>query len=166
MATISIKVKPAVFRFIENNFPKVKEKYDVRNTWLHEMVVAGLVRMNNNTHYEVSRNFENWKTIELIISGRWETMYGNTLTQENQNRINCALYKLLINEICTGVMNAHVLTGYPKNKLMKDYLCNQMYEENELNLARISKIYQRKYLQKEKEMREVFISSDTKLTLN
>jgi hypothetical protein len=156
MASITLKVKPAVFRWIDNNFTKQKGKYDVRNSWVHDMVVAGLARVHTNSVGEVSRNFENWKTIELIISGRYATRFGTNLTAENQHRINCALYKMLINEICTGVMHAHVLTGYPKNTMIKNYLSNYFYDENELSLACVSKIYQRKYLDKEKLMREKF----------
>jgi hypothetical protein len=166
MATISIKVKPAVFRWINNNYPKKNGAYDVRNNFLHEMVVCGLVRKCNNKNANVSKFFHSWKSVELIVSGYWVQQYGYLLTYENQSKINSALFNLLVNEICTGVMNAHILTGYPKNTLMKNYLYNQMYRENELKLSCISKIYQRKYLKKETYIREIFNKIDNKLTQN
>ena len=166
MAVVSLKVKPAVFRWIDNNFPKVKEKYDVRGSFLHEMICAGLVRVGNNKNAIINKHFSSWKTIDLIVSGYWVAQYGTNLTNENQCRINSALYDFLANEICTGVMNAHVLTNYPKNTLLKSYLCNLLYDENELSLACIAKIYQRKYLEKERNMRENFTESNIKLILN
>ena len=164
MRSITIKVRPAVFRWIDNNFKKTKGGYDVRNSFLHEMICAGLTRKTNHNKLVNKHYFHNYIPVQLIVSAYWTDRYGYHLTEENQCRINAALYKLLTNEICTGVMNAHIFSGYPKNMIMKEYLFNLMYEEHELNLACISKIYQRKYLKKEKELREKFDISITKLT--
>jgi hypothetical protein len=154
MSSITLKVKPAVFRWIDNNFPKQKGKYDVRNSWVHEIVIAGLVRRTNNRKCNINKDFEKWKSIELIISAHWVERFGLTLTDENMCMINRCLYKFLTNEICYSATLAHVHARYPKHTMFKKLLFNYRYEENELNVSCISKIYQRKYLKIEKKMCE------------
>jgi len=156
MATITLRVKPAVFRWIDNNFPKVKGAYDVRKTFLHDMVVAALSRSNHVCNNSADKRIATFRTVRLRINGRWLERFGTVLSDESIVRLNQALYNLLINEICNSVMHAHVLTDYPKNTMLKKYLSNLLYKENELSLSCISKIYQRKYLWKEKKMRQNF----------
>jgi hypothetical protein len=163
MASITIHVRPAVFRWINNNFKEVKGKYDVRNSFLHEMITAGLIRQTNHNILINKDYFSTYKPVQLIVSAHWTDHYGYLLTDENQYRINATLYKILTHEICTGVMHGYLFGGIPKNKLMKEYLLSLMYEETELNLACISKIYQRKYLPEEKKLREKFDITITKL---
>ena len=164
MASITIRVRPAVFRWIENNFKKVKGRYDVRGSFLHEMLCAGLTRKTNAKNLVAKKYMKQYKQVTLIVSNYNTDRYGYNITEENQCRINQALFKFLTHEICTSVMNAHIFSNYPKVMIMKEYLFNMMYEEDELSLACISKIYQRKYLKKERELRSNIMENIVKVT--
>ena len=155
MATITLKVRPVVFRWIDNNFPKHRGKYDVRGSFIHPIICAALVRGNKHLNPIFVQKLKTYQSIELIISGHWVTNYGSVIIEEFQIRFNALMYAFITNEICTTAMNSHVYAAQPKTTIMRELLILGNYNDNELTLACICKIYQRKYLKKEKELRQM-----------
>ena len=153
---ISIKVHPAVTRYFDNIFLKdrVTGAYDIRQSDFYYCISGALQQSHFKAPSLVSKKYSNFILISLIITEFDFYHYGYMMSEYNQYRISKFILNTIIDKACYKIMLAHCICGIPRDTALKAFLDENFFEENELSYNNLRKIYQRKYLEKESEIRE------------
>jgi ribonuclease HII len=125
---ISINVHPAVFRYIDNTYPQETGIYNITKSPFYFLVSSMLSR--NFYHY-------GWQIVPL-----------------QQCRFSKAILQIIIDQACNKIALAHVIAGIPRDQAIREVILENLFEDNEMNYSSLRKIYQRKYIAKEKAIRE------------
>ena len=151
---ISIRVHPAVFRYLDSNFPKTGSAYDLRRHFLHDFLRAGLTRQPDTE--KPPKAFIGYTEIKVVFTHRDCRQNGFSISESHQAAFSRLAYKFIQQTACHEVLYAHVAGGIPRDTAIKEYLLENLYEEHELNYAALRKYYQRNWMETEKHVLEEY----------
>ena len=152
--SIAIKVHPAVFRYLDSNFPKTGGAYDIRKHFLHDFLRVGLTRQPDTE--KPSKAFHGFHEINVVFTQRDCRQNGFSISESHQAAFSRLAYKFIQQTACQEVLYAHVAGGIPRDTAIKEYLLENLYEEHELNYAALRKYYQRNWMETEKHVLEEY----------
>jgi hypothetical protein len=149
-----IKVHPAVFRYIDNTFSRVRDVnskaadvYDLRRHLLYNFVSVGLSRSSISVPSMIPLQYEKMKTVKVAITSWDYHHYGWDIPPIHQVALSNHIYKQILFDACYRIMICHVFGGLPRDKAIKDFLAEHCFEESELNYAALRKHYQRHWIE-------------------
>jgi hypothetical protein len=152
-----IKVHPAVFRYMDNTFSRVRDVnskaadvYDLRRSLLYGFISAGLSRRSINATSMLPLQYEKMKTVKIAITSWDYHHYGWDIPPIHQVALSNHIYKQILFDACYRIMICHVFAGLPRDAAIKEYLSEHLFEEHELNYAALRKHYQRHWIETEK----------------
>lgn len=151
---ISINVHPAVFRYIDNSYPNENGVYNITKSPFYFLVSSMLSRSGVNRPSKISKKYGSYVPISLFITEEDFYHYGWNITPLQQCRFSKAILQTIIDQACNKIALAHVMAGVPRDQAIREVLIENLFEDNEMNYACLRKIYQRKYIAKEKAIRE------------
>jgi len=150
----TIKVHPAVFRYIDNTFEKTSGAYDLRGHLLYNFISTGLNRKSINMPSMIPLMYEKMKEIKIVIGSFDYHHYGWEIPPIHQVAISNHIYKQILFDACYRIMVSHVFGGLPRDTAIKEYLNEHFFEEEELNYPALRKHYQRHWIDTEKIAKE------------
>jgi len=159
-STTNIMVHPAVWRHLDNNAPKLRDAYDLRESPLYPLISVGLARSTTPTPSHAPKHPERLRKIKVVITGWDADHYGDTIPPKHQNTINRFVYAQLLHEACLEILLTHIIGEMPRDAAIKEHLFNNFYEPEELNYAALRKHYQRHWMEREKKFLEDIEFSD------
>lgn len=153
---IQVKVHPAVARHFDNTFlkDKITGAYNIRQSDFYYCISGALQQSHLKSQSLISKKYSNFIPISLIINEFDFYHFGYMISEYNQYRISRFFFNMIIDKACYKIMLAHCICGIPRDTALKAFLDENFFEEDELNYSNLRKIYQRKYLEKESEIRE------------
>lgn len=146
----TIRVHPAVFRYIDNSFNRVGDAYDLRGHLLYDFISVGLSRRSIKVASMLPLQYEKMLTIKVIITSWDYNHYGWDIPPIHQVSLSNHIYRQILFDACYRVMICHVFGGLPRDTAIKEYLWEHGFEECELNYPALRKHYQRHWLDTEK----------------
>jgi hypothetical protein len=146
----TIRVHPAVFRYLDTNFSKVGDAYNLRGHLLYNFISVGLSRSTIKVESLIPLQYEKMRKIEVAITSWDYEHYGWEIPPIHQVAISNHIYKQILFDACYRVMICHIFGGLPRDTAIKEYLWEYCFEECELNYAALRKHYQRHWLETEK----------------
>ena len=154
---VNIRVHPAVKRYITNHFPDRCGAYDLRGHFLHDYLRAGLTKLPQND--EPLQLPE----IRIAISRRDGQRLGTEIPAAFQAEFSRLAYKYIQQTACMMVLFAHTAGGVPRDTAIKEYLLDNLFEDDELNYAALRKYYQRNWMETERRIKEECNSLTTRI---
>ena len=151
---LTVRVHPAVLRYIDNTFPRTKDAYDLRRHFLHDFLCAGLTRQPGTE--KPPKAFYDFPVVKVVFSCRDCRQFGYYLSEVHQFAFSRLAYKFIQQTACHEVLYAHVAGGVPRDTAIKEYLLENLYEEDELNYAALRKYYQRNWMEIERRVLEEY----------
>jgi len=152
--SIKFSFEPSVVRYLENNIKKISGVFDLRKNHIYPFLVLCLQRHNNQSKLTVPSSFNSYKEVNIAVK-EWDySHFGDKISPMAMIQLNNVIYKQIIRDACYRIMVAHVFSGIPRDTCIKDYLFECSYTEEEINYAALRKYYQRKWMNKEKELKE------------
>lgn len=151
---IPIRVHPAVYRFIDNNYNSVSGAYDFRKENLYYFVSGCIQQSNIKNKSRISVKFSDYVLIYIHITEYDFYHFGYQMSEFQQFRFSKFVLALIIEKGCDKIMLAHTIAGVPRDVAIREFLLENLFEENEFNYAQFRKLYQRKWINKEKEISE------------
>ncbi len=152
--TVTIRVHPAVRRWMENTFPKAGGAYDLRGHFLHDFLRAGLTKEVKAR--AVPETFRSLPEIKVAVSRRDCRILGGAIPEPLQAEFSQLAYKYIQQTACHQILFAHIAGGVPRDTAIKEYLLSYLYEDDELNYAALRKYYQRNWMETERRVLEDF----------
>ena len=143
--TVTIRVHPAVRRWFENTFPKVGGAYDLRGHFLHDFLRAGLTKEPQG-----GREPSPLPEVRVAVSRRDGQRLGTELPAAFQDDFSRLAYRYIRQTACLMVLFAHTAAKVPRDTAIKEYLLDNLYEDEELNYAALRKYYQRNWMETER----------------
>ena len=152
--TVTIRVHPAVRRWMENTFPKAGGAYDLRGHFLHDFLRAGLTKeVKART---VPETFRSLPEVKIAVSHRDCRILGGAIPEPLQAEFSQLAYKYIRQTACQGILFAHLAGGVPRDTAIKEYLLAYLYEDDELNYPALRKYYQRNWMETERRVLEEY----------
>ena len=151
---VKIRVHPAVVRHFENTFTKKQGVYDLRKHFYYNLISSGLTRKTVNAPSLLSKRYEELKEVEVLITAWDYHHYGDIISPFYQVSLSQHIYKQILYDACTYILFAHIYGLMPRDTAIKQYLCENLFYENELNYPALRKHYQRHWLETEKVLKE------------
>ena len=152
--TVTIRVHPAVRRWMENTFPKAGGAYDLRGHFLHDFLRTGLSKEVNAR--AVPEAFQSLPEIKVAVSRRDCRILGDRIPEPLQAAFSQLAYKYIRQTACQGILFAHLAGGVPRDTTIKEYLLAYLYEDDELNYPALRKYYQRNWMETERRVLEEY----------
>ena len=152
--TVTIRVHPAVRRWMENTFPKAGDAYDLRGHFLHDFLRTGLSKEVNAR--AVPEAFQSLPEIKVAVSRRDCRILGDRIPEPLQAAFSQLAYKYIRQTACQGILFAHLAGGVPRDTAIKEYLLAYLYEDEELNYPALRKYYQRNWMATERRVLEEY----------
>ena len=152
--TVTIRVHPAVRRWMENTFPKTGGAYDLRGHFLHDFLRTGLSKEVNAR--AVPEAFHSLPEIKVAVSRRDCRILGDRIPEPLQAAFSQLAYKFIRQTACQGILFAHLAGGVPRDTAIKEYLLAYLYEDEELNYPTLRKYYQRNWMATERRVLEEY----------
>jgi hypothetical protein len=146
----TIKVHPAVFRYLDVTFNKIGDTYDFRGHILYGFISAGLSRKGMNLPSMLPLQYKKMQAVKIAISSWDYQHYGWDIPIFQQVAFSNHLYRQILFNACYRIMICHVFGGLPRDKAIRNFLTEHCFEESELNYAALRKHYQRHWLENEK----------------
>ena len=143
-----------MFRYIKNTFPMTCGAYDLRKHFLHDFLRVGLTRQPSMERQ--SEVFHGFPEVKVVFSHRDCRQNGYILSENHQSAFSRLAYKFIQQTACHEVLYAHVVGGIPRDTAIKEYLLENLYEEDELNYAALRKYYQRNWMETERQVLEEY----------
>lgn len=153
---IYLKVDPMVRRFIENNFKEQHGAYDSTGTVYHSLVVAMLSHSDMKAKSLVSRKYDGFVPVTLLISEFDFYHYGYVCSELQQVWFSRSVRKMIIDDICRKAALAKVLLGQPVTKTIEHYIIDMCFDDTDVNAETIRKFYNRKYKDYESRLLEFY----------
>lgn len=148
------RVHPAVYRYLENTFPKRQGAYDFRKHFYYNLISSGLSRKRVSVPSMLSKQYENLREVEIIITSWDYNHYGEHISPVYQVSLSKYLYKQLLYHACYYVLMAHIFGMMPRDTAIKQYLLENLFDDGELNYPALRKHYQRHWMETEKVFKE------------
>lgn len=150
---IEINVSKIVYRFLENNCPKIKDAYNVTSIYIYAYLQATLKREETVIPDSREKQFANMRKIYVWIKN-WDAAHSGThIAYKNQIELSNFLKKSIMKEACVEVMFSRLMSGHSLNDAIRNYIINNFYEIDEMTFDSLKKFYQRNWLKKEQEIR-------------
>ncbi len=153
---VSLKVDPMVFRYIDSNFTQLDGAYNTIGSICHNFVTAMLSHSEVKLPSRVSRKYENFVPITLLITEFDFYHYGYICNELQQVKFSMAVRSLVIDDLCRKAALAKVLYDMPITRFIFHYLMDLGFEDGEVNEESIRSIYNRKYKEYEKRIQEFY----------
>jgi len=144
-----IKVAPAVWRIIDNNYIKRGEVYDFRKHQLYNFISISLFRKQTTTTSALPLQYNKLKKIKVALTSWDYNHFGFVIAPFQQVIISNLLYKQILYDACYRIMICHVFGGMPRDAAIKNYLSENGFEEQELSYSTLRKHYQRHFIDNE-----------------
>lgn len=152
---ITVRVEPAVKRYLLNRFPVRNGAIDMtgsRYYWL----VSQMLSKNNVSHpSKVPKRYERCVPVSFVITQDDFYTYGWIVPELQQWSFSRAIMGELVDKACHQIALLTVTTGCSRSRAISTVLNNELYEDNELSYAHIRKHYYRKYMGEEKQIRQM-----------
>ena len=149
--TVTIRVHPAVRRWMENTFPKAGGAYDLRGHFLHDFLRAGLTKEPQGR-----REPSPLPEVKVAVSRRDGQRLGTELPAAFQEDFSRLAYRYIRQTACLMVLFAHTVAKVPRDTAIKEYLLDNLFEDDELNYAALRKYYQRNWMEAERRVLEEY----------
>lgn len=155
---ISIRVHPAVAKWMKNNFNVIDDAFDITKADNYYVFSSSLQRHKINIPSRISKKYASFTDVKIIIREKDFYYYGWEISPLHQCKISDLLYKDIIKQGCMKAMVEYIIGQIPRDVAMREFLVQQNYEDNELKLTTLRKNYQRKYIDKEEDVRDFFFN--------
>ena len=146
----TLKVHPAVLRYLDNTFEKVSDAYDLRGHLLYNFISVGLSRKTISLPSMIPLQYEKMREIKIVITSFDWHHYGWEIPPIHQMALSNHIYKQILFDACYRIMVSHVFGGVPRDSAIKEFLNEHLFEEDELNYPALRKHYQRHWIETEK----------------
>ena len=152
----TIRVHPAVFRYLDVTFNKIGDAYDLRGHIFYSYLTAGLIRkgMKLPTMMPLPKQYEKMLKIKVVIASWDYHHFGWDIPPFHQVALSNHIYKQILFDGCYRVMISHVFGNLPRDTAIKSFLSEHSFLACELNYAALRKHYQRHWLKSEKLIKE------------
>ncbi|MDL2308349.1 hypothetical protein LJC53_02060 [Bacteroidales bacterium OttesenSCG-928-C03] len=151
---VKVRVHPAVHRHLENNFQKKQGAFDLRKHFYYKLVSAGLSRGKVAVPSMLSKRYGKLKEVEILVTSWDYHHFGDQIAPVYQVSLSKYLYEELLYNACQYVLLVHVLGLIPRDTAIKEYLLNNLFEQDELNYPALRKHYQRHWMETERTLKE------------
>jgi len=153
---VSLKVDPMVFRYIDSNFTQLDGAYNTIGSICHNFVTAMLSHSEVKLPSRVSRKYENFVPITLLITEFDFYHYGYICNELQQVKFSMAVRSLVIDDLCRKAAMARILYNQPVTKTIQHFLIDMGFDDGEVNPETLRSIYNRKYKDYEKRLCEFY----------
>ena len=150
---ITIKVHPAVYRFIDNHFSVSVGAYNLIKSPYYCIISSMLCRSCTKLPSLVYKKFDKYKPIEMFITEFDFYHYGWQMSEMQQCLLSKSMLQLILQQACHEIAVAHVIAGISRRRAICNYIDENLYEEDEISYSYLQKYYQRKYMANEAELR-------------
>lgn len=150
---IALHVHPVVAKWMEFNLEKIGDAYVVSKSKYYPMIIASLTRKNLRLQSKLPSKFEKFEKVFCLISDFDFYHYGFIISDYLQYKISKCIYDDIIDKMLHATMVVYCSTGIPRDKIIRQQLVENMFDDEEMTIVNFRKIYQRNYLWKEKEFR-------------
>lgn len=150
---ITVKVEPAVRRFLTNHYPEKDGALDLTGS-RHYFLVSNMLQRNSvQMPTKVPDRYNSFVPVTLWITS-WDFYHLGWMTPPFQQYcFSRLLMAELMETACYRVAMVSIATGVSRRAAMRAVLDEELYEDNELSEDRLRKYYLRKYTKKEAELR-------------
>lgn len=153
--TISLKVYPAVFRYLENNFPKnVQGVYDLLDSPYYCLISSMLSRSTIKTPSLVPMSYSRFVPIKTYITEFDFYHYGWEINERQQYNLSKTILHVILQNACHEIAVAHVCMNISRDRAIRNFIYENLFEDDELSYSYLIKYYQRNYLENEKKLKE------------
>lgn len=154
MYQTTIHLHPAVIRWIDANFKKKDEIYDIRKDPLYLLIQSGLMRKNIKIPHKKTLK-KTFIPVRFMIN-EWDFYhFGWVIPSGTQVKINNYLYKSMLYQFCRDIAFGYVFGNIPRDVMVRRILIENLFNDDELNYYNLRKFYSRHYKEKEKELVEL-----------
>ncbi len=153
---ISIRVHPAVRRYIDNNFPEKQGAYDLTRSMYYYLVSAMLYQSHVRLPSKMCLKYRDYVPISIFITEFDFYHYGFHCSEYQQCRLSRNILHLILDDACRRIAQAKVVFGVPVTKGIEHFLVDNFFEDGELDAEFVRTIYKRKYRSYESELREFY----------
>ncbi|MDD4847614.1 MAG: hypothetical protein PHR53_02470 [Bacteroidales bacterium] len=149
MYRILIRLHPAVVRWLENNFTKENDAFDLTKSDKYYLISGALQRFKVTMPSKVSKRYQRLTPVYIRLTEFDFYHYGWEMAPLHQVRLSDHLYREILNNGCQKIMLAYVVAGIPRDAAIREFLSENFFSPDELNFSGIRKYYQRKFADKE-----------------
>lgn len=158
---ITIKVHPAVWRYIDNNYPVKMGAYDLSRSVYYYLVTAMLYQSRVRMPSQLCRKYGEYRPVTVMITEFDFYHYGFQSSELQQCRLSRNILHLIVDDACRRIAQARVVFGVPVTTAIDHYLIDNGYEEGELDAEYLRSVYKRKYRGYEQELETWFRNAVT-----
>ncbi len=148
---ISLKVHPLVWRYIDNNYQKVGDTYDITGSMYYPLVMSLLCRSNVKVPSRVSPKYAEYKNVSVFVTEYDFYHYGYEMSPLQQFKFSKTVKNIIIDQMCRRIAITRAVVDVPLTQLIDLVLNENNMGPEELNAESLRKIYQRKYTELERD---------------
>lgn len=163
---ITIKVHPAVKRYIDNNFPVKRGAYDITRSMYYYLVSAMLYQSHVAVPSKTCIKYKDYVPISIYITEFDFYHYGFQSSEYQQCRLSRSLLHLILDDACRRIALAKVVFGVPVTTGIEHFLIDNSFEDNELSAEYVRTVYKRKYRSFESELNDFYHNLTTDYGVN
>ena len=152
--SVELNVQPSVARWIDANYSKVGNAYDLRKDTFYILFQTALFQKNIKPPTKYLKKTENHVPVRILIN-EWDFYhFGWNIPDFAQVKISKLLFGLMMEKFCQHIAYAYAYGGIPRDATIRRILIENLFDDNEMNYYYIRKWYQRKFQNtgKEKEV--------------
>lgn len=149
---ITVKVHPAVRRFIDNRYKKVNGAYNLSNGRHYYLVTNMLVHSSAAAPSRVPKKYGCFVPIKIMISEYDFYRYGWMTTPLQEYRFSKLILGEILDNACQRIALLKLVLDIPRRKCMLAIIDEELFERDEISYDYLRKYYQRKFQQKEIQM--------------
>jgi len=145
MYTTELKLHPAVARWIDANYEKKGNAYDIRSDSMFILFRTALYRKNITQRYKHFKKAESFVPLRIVID-EWDFYHlGWNIPNFSQVRISQMLFDMMMNKFCDHIAYAYAYGKISRDVTIRRILVENLFDDEEINYFYIRKWYQRKF---------------------
>jgi hypothetical protein len=145
MYTTELSLHPAVVRWLDANYSKTENAYDLRSDALYIVFQTALFRKNIKYPIKKFKKTEKFVPIRIAIN-EWEFYrFGWNIPNFAQIRISRMLFDMMMKNFCNHIAYAYAYGGISRDVTIRRILVENLFDDEEINYYYIRKYYQRKF---------------------
>lgn len=150
----TVYIHPAAVKWLDANYTKVDDAYDVRTQPIYVLIQSGLMRKNIKIPQKKSVKSKKNLPVKFLLN-EWDFYhFGWIIPNAVQDKISKFLYRSMLFEFCRDIASAYVYGGFPIDVVVRRILIENLMEEEELSYFNLRKFYSRNYAEKEAQLFE------------
>lgn len=150
---ISLNVHPVVAKWMDCHLEKVGDAYVISKSKYYSIIVGSLTRKNIKLQSRIPEKYEKFEKVFCYISDFDFYHFGFYISDFMQYKISKAIYDDIVDKMLYSTMVLFCCSGLARDRIMRQQLIEFMFEDDEMTIENFRKLYQRKYLDQEKEFK-------------